>query len=51
MGYYDYKDYWVRSIKHSVIHYVQRALAQTIFARGDDIDKVTIEEMKLLDQI
>jgi hypothetical protein len=32
-----------------VIRCIQRALALTIFARNEDADKVTMEEMKLLD--
>jgi ATHILA ORF-1 family len=50
-GYRDYKGYRARSIKHPVIRCIQRALAQTIFARGDDIEEVTIEEMELLDHM
>jgi ATHILA ORF-1 family len=50
-GYRDYKEYRTRSIKHPVIRCIQRALAQTIFAHGDDIEEVTIEEMKLLDHM
>jgi ATHILA ORF-1 family len=50
-GYCDYKEYRARSIKHPVIRCIQRALAHTIFARGDDIDEVTIEEMELLDHM
>jgi ATHILA ORF-1 family len=50
-GYHDYKEYRATSIKHPVIRCIQRALAQTIFARGDDIEEVTIEEIELLDHI
>jgi ATHILA ORF-1 family len=40
--------YNVRTIKHLIIYYIQRALVLTIFARGDNIDEVTIDEMELL---
>jgi ATHILA ORF-1 family len=38
-----------QSIRHPVIHCIQRALALTIFVRNENTDKVTIEDMKLLD--
>jgi ATHILA ORF-1 family len=46
-----YKEYRARSIKHSVIRCIQRALAQMIFTHEENIDEVTTDEMKLLDQM
>jgi predicted transcriptional regulator len=42
-------EYRAQSIKHPIISYIQRALALTIFACNKNTDKVTVEEMKLLD--
>jgi ATHILA ORF-1 family len=42
-------EYKAQSIEHPVIRYIQRALALTIFTQNEDTDKVTVEEMKLLD--
>jgi ATHILA ORF-1 family len=49
IGRWGHGEYKTQSIKHLVIRCIQRALALTIFARNGDADKVTMEEIKLLD--
>jgi hypothetical protein len=46
-----YHENRARSIKLSIIRCIQRALALTIFTRGDNTNEVTMEEIELLDHM